>query len=1338
MNQQGAGQLVEAVSEQPSLLQVQRQALRRLYDAAHQADQADHTQQTGYRARKSWIERRDQRVQERIAARARQLAQINAECESALEAFIQGQHDQLRADEHEARDLREQTHRRHEHELNHLRQDVANSRTAAVKVLEDQQNHHAAWLKRRHQEDDACHSQLTLLRQQAADRVLTFPRIMRSSSDKSPAEITIETPDEEQASKVQIDRFMEQSVLAVRRLHELTLPHAFFGVEPYLWSVLVLFAGAGSGYAAMKIWPAWKVSTGMAVLSGMAAALGLILLTGLTLFQLARRRVRVYSARAEAAFSALDRAIEHDRQLARSLHDEQVAAAQQTCDEKTRKIDESYAARHKKIERKGKDAVVKLEQVIKEQRQTRAAAQVKELAAFKRDSEQRRKRLADCLALRREVAQRRTGRDMGRLETMFHNAQSALLDGWTAGRDQVLAELEPSQQLDAAHNQPWSDPAWPDWTPSPKPAAAARFGQLAIASDCLLDPQQRGGQFDLGWPPHYAIPAILAGPGERSLLIQTDPLGREPALDAVRSAMMRLLTTLPPGQVKFTLIDPVGLGQTFAGFMHLADYDESLVNTRIWSEPAQIEQRLADLTDHLSYVIQKHLRNRFEHIDAYNLQAGELAEPYHFVVVADYPQGLTPTAIARLNSIAASGPRCGVYVLAVQDVRQRLPSDAESDLAARCTTIQQVQQQNGDAPPRYVWRDEVFSRFALTLDKPPSDELMRELIDRVGRQAVSASRVQLPFATIAPSADKLWFKSSSHDLSVPIGKAGATRLQPMTFGVGVAQHALIAGKTGSGKSSLLHALVTNLALWYSPDELELYLVDFKRGVEFKPYVTHRIPHLRAVAIESDRAFGLSILKKLDAQMDERGEKFRKTGVHDIASYRAARPDDRMPRTLLIVDEFQELFAADDQIALTAATLLDRLVRQGRAFGMHAIMGTQSLSGAAGLALGTASQMAVRVALMCGEADSQLILGEDNTAARLLSRPGEAIYNEQGGAATANIFFQVAWLPGELHKQQLDRVAQHHESRGGRAVQCAVFEGSLPADISANIPLAAALTHPAAADDHEPARAYLGEPIAIEPPAAFELPRISGANGLIIGPRAESALAITFSGVLSLAAQLPPDRARFVIINGSPEPEHARQFEHWPQLMPNRCDLVAWRQISSAIAELHELMQQRTQDSASYPQPSVFLIVFALHRLRDLRKREEEISFNFDADKDSSLPGAGAVVPGADKMFVELLHDGPAVGIHTIAWCDRAAALDQMFDRRDLRAFDQRVLFQMSATDSATLIDSADANQLGPFRALLYREDRGTQRIIRPYGPPEAAWLERFAQTLRNRSQTAGG
>ncbi|MFO0941669.1 MAG: FtsK/SpoIIIE domain-containing protein [Pirellulales bacterium] len=51
----------------------------------------------------------------------------------------------------------------------------------------------------------------------------------------------------------------------------------------------------------------------------------------------------------------------------------------------------------------------------------------------------------------------------------------------------------------------------------------------------------------------------------------------------------------------------------------------------------------------------------------------------------------------------------------------------------------------------------------------------------------------------------------------------------MKLGVGTAQHAIIAGKTGSGKSSLLHALITSALMKYSPENLRLVLLDFKKG-----------------------------------------------------------------------------------------------------------------------------------------------------------------------------------------------------------------------------------------------------------------------------------------------------------------------------------------------------------------------------------------------------------------------------------------------------------------------------------------------------------------------------
>ena len=92
---------------------------------------------------------------------------------------------------------------------------------------------------------------------------------------------------------------------------------------------------------------------------------------------------------------------------------------------------------------------------------------------------------------------------------------------------------------------------------------------------------------------------------------------------------------------------------------------------------------------------------------------------------------------------------------------------------------------------------------------------------------------------------------------------------------------LISGKTGSGKSTLLHVLITNLALRYSPDEVELYLVDFKKGVEFKAYARVAAA-ARAGGGDRERA-GVrpERAERLDAELRTRGDLFRRQGVQDM-------------------------------------------------------------------------------------------------------------------------------------------------------------------------------------------------------------------------------------------------------------------------------------------------------------------------------------------------------------------------------------------------------------------------------------------------------------------------
>ena len=975
-----------------------------------------------------------------------------------------------------------------------------------------------------------------------------------------------------------------------RRLRRVWLAMPLLGPVPWLLGLLAVAGGAAGGLALE--WNTGgqrgdETSPAVWIAGGAVAGLLLALVAGALLFRVARGAAHralddFESTRAGHAnyLGSLATATTRDRDAR-----EQAARAEQAASHA--RTEQAFAPQFAKIKAFRARAAGEVQQKQADDRvafkQTHGGA----LAAFEESAEATIDAAKARATRRRDIIQRRHDRDAEAARAEALAGRAALQTRWDAGRDRVLSSLEELRRLEATSNPPWEDPSWATWEPPLTPAPAVRFGTLHVDTTSLLDASAAGGRFDLGLPPALEVPALLSGPDQRSLYVAAPPEQRDAALGLLRSVMMRLLTTLPPGRARFTLLDPVGLGESFGGFMHLADHADGLVNGRVWSEPAHIDQRLTDLTDHMGQMIQKYLRNDYASIDAYNAQAGELAEPYRFLVAADYPHGFSAEAASRLNSIAASGARCGVFVLVLHDPRHAPAAgggeaDTLDDLRRHCVVVTHTP--DNETAPGWRWRHSVCERFVCTPDVGPGESLMTDLVGRVGRAAVAAGRVQVPFSAVTPTADERWTGRGSEGLSVPIGRAGATRKQRFELGGGVAHHALVAGRTGSGKSSLLHVLIANLCLWYPPDQLELYLIDFKKGVEFKPYVNRRPPHLRAVAVESDREFGLSILKRLDGLLDERGEAFRAAGVANLAGFHAAEPDTPMPRIVLVVDEFQELFTQDDAVAQSAALLLDRLVRQGRAFGMHAFLGSQSLSGAAGLPRGTIGQMSVRIALQCSDNDSQLILGDDNTAARLLERPGEAIYNDQGGKLEANSLFQVAWLPEPELDAALRTIAELQatdEAAGGPpAGPCFVFEGSAPADARdspALRSLRAAGGLPASGTVPATPRAYLGEPIAIDDAASAEFPRLNGAHTLILGQDADAQLGLALAMLLSLAAAHPADSARFVVASGSTDPAHDRAIRDALALLPHGVAPVAQRDLDGALAELHVELKRRMEE-----------------------------------------------------------------------------------------------------------------------------------------------------------------
>jgi hypothetical protein len=857
---------------------------------------------------------------------------------------------------------------------------------------------------------------------------------------------------------------------------------------------------------------------------------------------------------------------------------------------------------------------------------------------------------------------------------------------------------------------------WESWTPSSHFPSIIPIGTVAFDRTMIPESLPVEERFAHDMPVTAALPAFLSFPDTCSLIIESDSETRNQSLAMLRSLMTRLLATMPPSKLRFTVLDPVGLGEAFAGFMHLADHDEKLINDRIWTETRHIEQRLLDITEHMETVIQKYLRNEFDSIIDYNEAAGEIAEPLRFLVVSDFPANFTDVACKRLASIATSGPRCGVYLILMRDLKREMPEAL--DLETLHAHAIHVIGRNGSW---HMQRDHLEA-FPLECEAAPSEALITEIARTTGEAAVKADKVEVPFQMIAPKPDQYWTGSSQRDLAVNLGRTGATKLQQLILGVGTAQHALIAGKTGSGKSTLLHALITNLACWYSPEEVEFWLVDFKKGVEFKTYATHNLPHARAVAVESDREFGVSVLKGLDEELKRRGDLYRSHGVQDLSGFRELKNGQPMPRVLLIIDEFQELFVEDDKISQEASLLLDRLVRQGRAFGMHVVLGSQTLAGAYSLARSTMGQMGVRIALQCSESDSQVILSDDNSAARLLTRPGEAIYNDQSGLIEGNSPFQVCWLDDAVRDECLDRVETLTKTHGIEP-DTIVFEGSKPARLQDNRLLKHAIeTTPA--DNVLRSEAWLGDAIAIKDPTAATFRRQTGANLLVVGQQDEASVALSCASLLSLAATHRKDDAVFTILDGTPadDPAHG-MLADLADALPHATTLPGFHDVESAMEELGRTLARRTENAIT-DAPAHYLIVHGLQRFRVLRRNENDFGFGSDDD----------TPPTADKILASVLREGPMHGMHTIAWCDTVSSLQRALDRQGMGEFDQRVLFQVSATDSSTLIDSPAGGRLGFNRSLLYSEERGTIEKFRPWELPDRGWgLEMAAMIHRRES-----
>lgn len=239
--------------------------------------------------------------------------------------------------------------------------------------------------------------------------------------------------------------------------------------------------------------------------------------------------------------------------------------------------------------------------------------------------------------------------------------------------------------------------------------------------------------------------------------------------------------------------------------------------------------------------------------------------------------------------------------------------------------------------------------------------------------------------------------------------------EPIFSDIAKLPHLLVAGTTGSGKSIMIHSLLTSLLYRNSPETLRLILIDPKR-VELSLY--QGMPHLVAPVITEPKK-ALSVFKWAINEMERRYEIFVKSGSRDIQSYNKKKPEESLPYVLIAVDELADLMFSYGR---EVESSIVRLAQMARATGIHLVLSTQrpSVEVVTGL---IKANISARVALQLpSQIDSRTIL--DASGAEKLLGGGDMLYISSDSSKPKRI--QGAYISEEEVKKVTEFIRENNQ------------------------------------------------------------------------------------------------------------------------------------------------------------------------------------------------------------------------------------------------------------------------------------------------------------------------
>jgi hypothetical protein len=553
---------------------------------------------------------------------------------------------------------------------------------------------------------------------------------------------------------------------------------------------------------------------------------------------------------------------------------------------------------------------------------------------------------------------------------------------------------------------------------------------------------------------------------------------------------------------------------------------------------------------------------------------------------------------------------------------------------------------------------------------------------------LDATRAKLKFNAYAVAATETWFASkAASEVKVPIGKSQQTAgFEYLSFKTkDMLSNALLCGGVGSGKTNFLKGVITSMALNYSPNDLEMWLIDMKNGAGFSIFNNMKLPHATKYAFSAESELINDIFFQLKREMEERYTYFAQFSVDNLddASKLTDVDPSKLKRIVLIIDEFATIFSEDDPYIDEIGSNLLSIIQKGRAMGINMLLAAQNFNNIRNSSFAQAVTLIPTRLLLKSSPEAALsVLGSGNNGSVEITRIGEGLINTNYGELNSgggNNYFKSFLLDNDDLKPLLESIGTEIDARKLTRPFVKFIDAAQPAVFAKNYQLFTKLATPnyTTTFAKNGIDCYMGETYLISNDAHFSFPwKINGRqvaqNILITGNEREHSIQALFSTLSSLSYGIPEAKFRVNFLN-------ALDADFSSDLGLD------------ALASAYSQYDFETYEESQLEQ-LLHQLTYLLEQRRHSTERSPIITYLVGFEKLVKLHKSDYVDAQLSEQLKNLMSTGSSYGLYFVLEINKPSNLDKV--SRDLLGFiEHRICFALNVDESTYLLASKAATKL---------------------------------------------